>query len=383
MSESRKRIALVHPEIKGGGGESVLAWTIQALMDNYSVTVITTDEINLNFINSFYKTNLQKGQFGFCRVFPLAALSPRRLYVLKRHLIMRYCKSISRQFDIFFSTQNEMDFGVRGIQYIHFPVHADNSILEVNTTSRDWHQRDSQIHTIYRRASIAVSDFREQGIRRNITVVNSNWTKELVKKAYNIESNVVFPPVLSDISPRPWKERENGFVCVGWIRPEKQIDKVIEIVSLVRRKGFDIDLHIIGPVWDKAYSNKLLTTFAHNNNWLHFEGALDRIALSNIIGQHRFGIHGYQNEHFGVAVAEAAKAGCIVFVPDGGGQREIVDFNYRVIYQNEKDAVEKIIKILRDQHAQEEISQEMMLRGARFSSGRFVEQIRKLVNNNI
>jgi glycosyltransferase involved in cell wall biosynthesis len=39
----------------------------------------------------------------------------------------------------------------------------------------------------------------------------------------------------------------------------------------------------------------------------------------------RYGIHGMLDEHFGMAPAELAAAGCIVFVPNDGGQVEIVD----------------------------------------------------------
>ena len=39
---------------------------------------------------------------------------------------------------------------------------------------------------------------------------------------------------------------------------------------------------------------------------------------------HRYGIHGMREEHFGMAPAEMARAGAIVWVPRGGGQTEIV-----------------------------------------------------------
>ena len=35
-------------------------------------------------------------------------------------------------------------------------------------------------------------------------------------------------------------------------------------------------------------------------------------------------LHGMREEHFGMAPAEMARAGVIVWVPNGGGQMEIV-----------------------------------------------------------
>ena len=43
-----------------------------------------------------------------------------------------------------------------------------------------------------------------------------------------------------------------------------------------------------------------------------------------LMATHRYGIHGMREEHFGMAPAELARAGCIVWVPRGGGQMEIV-----------------------------------------------------------
>ena len=59
---------------------------------------------------------------------------------------------------------------------------------------------------------------------------------------------------------------------------------------------------------------------------------------------HRYGIHGMREEHFGMAPAEMARAGCIVWVPRGGGQMEIVGREPVLMYDSEDDAVEKIVE---------------------------------------
>lgn len=294
---------------------------------------------------------------------------------------MLYCKRHVNQFDLFFSTQNELDFGTNGIQYIHFPVHGDIQFREAGTTIKNkrW-SVSQQIHNFYHRVSAILSGFQPERIRNNTTITNSSWTRDIVKAAYGVDADIVFPPVLSDMKPKSWGEREIGFVCIGWVRPEKQIENIIEIIARVRQMRYDVDLHIIGPVWDKAYSRKLLDLYADGNNWLYFEGELDRATLVSMIERHRFGIHGFVNEHFGIAVAEMVKAGCIVFVPDGGGQREIVGYDKRVIYQDQNDAVEKIATILSNPDTQQILSEEMKLRGARYSVENFMKSIRSAVD---
>ena len=49
-----------------------------------------------------------------------------------------------------------------------------------------------------------------------------------------------------------------------------------------------------------------------------------------------------EEEHFGMVVAEMIKAACIVFVPKGGGQVEIVGEDERMIYDDMIEASEKI-----------------------------------------
>ena len=382
LSKSKKKIAIVHPEIRGGGGEAILAWILEALKGEYCLTVISINNANASFFNNFYGTHLSQDDFSVSQVYPILTQFPQHLYLFKRHLIMRYCKAVKKQYDLFFSTQNELDFGIKGLQYIHFPVHANKLMSgELNQLPNSWFYRNLFPRNFYKYVCVRLSHFSEDGIKQNFTLVNSNWTGNHVKDIYDIQSTTVYPPVLFDGPFLPWGERENGFVCVGRIIPQKNIDKIINILSEVRKRGFDIHLHIIGPIWDKTYTAKILHLCERNQEWLFFEGMLSKSELANFIKRHKFAIHGMKDEHFGIAVAEMAKAGNIVFVPDGGGQREIVDFDYSVIYLNEKDAVEKILRILNDLYIQEAFSQQMMMLGSRFSSEHFMNQTKSFVKN--
>jgi len=382
-SKSRKSIAIVHPDIKGGGGEAVLAWTLEALKRDYRLTVITIDNVDVSFFNNFYGTSLSQDEFSVSRICPFLARFPHTLYLFRRHLVMRYCKAIKEEYDMFFSTQNELDFGVRGMQYIHFPVHADELMRELNQLPKHRFYKDSYLRNLYKYVCIRLSNFDKAGIGQNVTLVNSDWTGNLVKGVYNIQNTTVYPPVFFNNPVLAWGDRENGFISIGWIIPQKNFDKIINVLSAVRNNGFDIHLHIIGPVRDKAYAAQILRLCELNQEWLFFEGLISRSDLVNFIARHRFAIHGMEHEHFGIAVAEAAKGGCIVFIPNGGGQREIVDFDYRVIYQDEEDAVKKIITILRDRHVQEMLSSEMLLRSALFSPEYFMDRVRSLVKDII
>ena len=72
-----------------------------------------------------------------------------------------------------------------------------------------------------------------------------------------------------------------------------------------------------------------------------FQGPVQGDAKRALLRGHRFGIHCRSHEPFGIAVAELAAAGCVTFVPDGGGQVEIVD-HPDLIYTSPEAAIEKI-----------------------------------------
>ncbi|MDA8035532.1 MAG: hypothetical protein M0T71_15445, partial [Actinomycetota bacterium] len=45
---------------------------------------------------------------------------------------------------------------------------------------------------------------------------------------------VLHPPAVCRGGGQPWDERENGFLCLGRIAPEKEIERVIAILDRVR-----------------------------------------------------------------------------------------------------------------------------------------------------
>lgn len=372
----RPTVAIVHPQFLRGGGEAVLAWTIEALKNAYDLTLITVDDIDPNEINSFYSTHLRPSDFKLQRVVPFLSKIPG-LYLPRRHLVMRYCKAWRSRFDLFFSTQNEMDFGVSGIQYIHFPVHAEELLRCLGQMPRHWFYRDTGPRRLYKWLLMKLSAYNEEGVRDNLTITNSSWTAAHIRKAYNLDSRIIYPPVLDDFPKIPWRERENGFVCIGRISPEKEIEKTIAIVREVRNHQPDLHLHLIGPIADKRYAERI-KSLKGNSEWFTLDGAIDRAKLRTLIAEHRFGIHGMSGEHFGIGVAEMAKAGCLVFAPNKGGPKEIIR-DQRLLYDSPQDAVQKITYMLSNHDLQKDVSNNIVESTHTFSAEGFMNSIRKVV----
>ena len=116
-----------------------------------------------------------------------------------------------------------------------------------------------------------------------------------------------------------------GFVCIGRISPEKRIEQIIQILKQVRVRGHKIHLNIIGGTEETPYGRSIEELSKTERDWITLEGKRFGSDKTKILSQHLFGIHACQGEAFGISVVEMVKAGCITFVPDEGGQTEIVN----------------------------------------------------------
>ena len=99
---------------------------------------------------------------------------------------------------------------------------------------------------------------------------------------------------------------------------------------------------------------------------------------TNLLCQHSFGINACRGEAFGISVAEMVKAGCIPFVPNEGGQVEIVNHS-ALTYNNIEDAVKKIDAVLRQSRLQAELRDHLARQGAKFSVNSFMIGLRETV----
>lgn len=128
----------------------------------------------------------------------------------------------------------------------------------------------------------------------------------------------------------------------------KRLAELITIIDGVRDRGHETHLHIIGPTIDETYYGEFVE-MASKRDYVELE--VSRSALVERICTHRYGIHGKEYEHFGMAVAELVAGGALVFVPGNGGQCAIVNDDERLEYESVPDAVETIDCVLSDPNA--------------------------------
>jgi glycosyltransferase involved in cell wall biosynthesis len=379
---TKAKVAIVHPVLGFGGSEAPALWAIEALKQDYDVTLISTGEVDIERLNAFYGTSLAPGDLSIRRApLPWGLRNSRKFAGLKGRFLQRYARRVAPEFDVLINSYGLIDFGRPAIVMI-----ADLSFVEEWRFSlhpgvpgwKKWWYGSSPIRHLYLALCDWVSPVSPDVWKHSVALANSDWTGGLMREKYGIDSQTVYPPAEGTFPPIPFSDRDNGFVCLGRISPEKKVDAIIEILSQVRRKGHDIHLHILGGLDDSPYSGIVKNLADQNQDWVFIEGWALGKTKRELLAGHRYGIHGRVNEPFGIAVAEMVLAGCIVFVPQGGGQVEIVG-HPALTYENAADAVGKIDAMLNDEAEQEKMRDHLRQGSDSFSVSTFMEKMRRVV----
>jgi len=378
----KARVAIVHPRLGHGGSEARALHLIAALKDDYDVSLITGGVVRLDRLNAYYGTSLSSSDFAVLRApMPSALAVSRRFDALRGAFVQRYCRGIARHFDLMVSAYNRMDFGVPGIQFLadfSFDEELRRRFHSTEADSDRWLHTDSLFRAIYRGAYRALGGSNGGGFRRNFTVANSSWSARLWRERYGTNCEVVYPPVAYSGQGAPWEHREDGFVYIGRISPEKRIEEAVNVLEEVRARGHNVHLHIAGPLTRSGYCDSIRRLAEGSGYWVRLEGAVWGAAKQRLLTRHRYGINACQGEAFGISVAEMTKAGCIVFAPAEGGQAEVLE-SPDLLYSDHADAAAKICRVLASQCQQSRLRSHLRDKAGEFSAVRFRSEARALV----
>lgn len=375
----KQKIAVVHPHIVYGGGSELSAvWTVEALKQEYDVTFITMGQIDIGRINESFGTELKSYEFAAVSL-TIPWLFKKRFDALRAYRLVRFCQHIAPKFDVMISTDNVMDFKKKGIQLIVDFTFYDplRRTLDPVTVKR-WYHQNTFFRKMYLKFGEWLSATSPERWKQNTTLVVSDWIGKLMHETFGVVTTTIYPPIVADFPDVPFENRKNAFLCIARISPEKEIDKVISILEKVRKGGNAISLHILGRVDDVQYAAYIKKLCEKNKEWCFLEGTLYGEKKLAFIANYKFAISGRTQEPGAFAVAEMVKAGCIVFVPNGGGQVEIANLP-DLQYENEQDAVVKIERLLHNVNQQVAIRQRLAENIKKFSTEHFQRSIESVV----
>ncbi|PSP90565.1 hypothetical protein BRC90_01255 [Halobacteriales archaeon QS_4_69_34] len=347
-------ILIIHRDFDTlAGAESVCLNMVDALQDAHDVTLLTLTPPDIEAANGQFQTNVD-GSITIRtpgHIQSLADISTGVLDVFFGHtgayprlhaaLLNWYARRHCSEYDIVISTWNEANFGHSSMVYVHSPAFNLRHTPEPHGVSGAKFEGFDYLLS-------RLAGFSGAQLTSDLVVTNSSWTQDLVDETYDRQGIVVPPPVLTDdIQRRPWSERERGFVTVGRVAPDKRTKKCIEIIDGVHEEIREAHLHIVGPESDvEAGYVAEVRAMTDAREYVQYEGGVSRERLTGLLASHRYGLHGKENEHFGISVAEFVAAGMIPFVAPGGGQTELINGRSALIYDSPSAAVEQILAMM-------------------------------------
>lgn len=371
----RKSVALWQPFFFGGGAEAVALWSLEALSDDYDVTLFTLADVDFSRLDAMYATQLSgrqiqvrsalsgaPGQWAYALM--AKGKIPRMALV---YWTIQQFQAAAPDYDVAFSTYNALDMGCTGIQYLHW----------IRVVEKAFDQAEPWMQALMKWVN-----FSHARLASNMSIANSQYTADRVQRCYGIDAEVIYPPVVTEIESVPWIDKENAFLCSGRIVQSKQTHRVIKMLRAVRESGFDIKLHITGGggnVYGQRYLKQVQELVDQNTNWVFLHQNLPYRDYLKIVAHCRYGIH-YKPEPFGISVAEMLKADMLPFVRSKGGQMEIVGADHgALLFANETEGIEKIIAVLSDVPLQENLRQSLQDRKTLFSQESFMSSIQNVV----
>ena len=353
-----------------GGGNAVAAWMVHALAGQHEVATLTETSWSAADTDAFYGTAIA-GQAIATRVaaWPWRLLSPLRedrMTRLRMSALLGRARGLAAHYDLMITADNFAVFTRPGIQYVHFPAKLQPPPARLDAVVQ-WY------FSLCNRLVGAPW----AGAAANLTLANSRWTAGGLEQLGEVSPPVVvYPPVIDPGGGLPWSDRDDVFLCIGRFTPSKRIELAIAIVRAARARSMpDARLLVVGSPVDGGYTSRL-RGMAAAEPWIEFRENLSRPALNELMGRSRYGIQPMIGEHFGMATAEMTRAGGLVFAHRSGGTPEVLNHEDALLWTTEEEAVERIASL----PSVDPLRARLIANAARFSTERFVEHCRTIVD---
>lgn len=375
----RPKLLVTHPWMGRGGSEATAMWTLQALQDDFEVTFSTASEMDWSGLNEAFGTEVDLEKIKFVRAPRLPTVDgPLKLTYLQIRHFERFCEKLAREVDHCISAYNPLQFGKPGLQLIgDFSFSEEmRKRLYIHGDGKFCH-RETLLRKLYLALGKAIA-VPQQGLkdRGDLVLANSEWSAKQLADYFEIEgAPVIYPPVILPTSEGETVRDPLGFVCLGRIVPEKEIDRIIAILERVRAEGFPVTLRLIGNLEEDPYSEKI-RGLIKERDWISAEGFLALVAKQELLSSQTYAIHACRIEAFGIAVAEMASMGCVPIVPESGGAGEIVPFSELQFGSNE-EACAKIVALLKNPDRVAELRSELTSSVSRFGPEVFMSELRE------
>jgi len=379
------QILIAHPWMGHGGSEATAMWSLHALQDVAKITFTTASPVDWDRLNGTYGTAVSPEKITLLQAPRLPGVATgTKLAFWQRAYFERFCQTLPERYDICISSYNPIRFNQPGIQLIGDFSFDEGARLDLypNASDQAYH-RPSLLRRVYLSVGeqLAGRDDGEVAGPGDLIVANSRWTAQVLDERFQISNSpILYPPsslhaVESTVTRDPL-----GFVCMGRIMPEKEVEGIIAILDRVRAVGYPATLDLAGQFGMDPYSKRIARMAKERAEWIRTPGFFGPKEKQEVFASRTYGIHACRVEAFGIAIAEMATAGLLPFVSSDGGVQEIVGLK-ELIYSDIDDAVAKIIARIQQPESLESMRTSLRERVTRFEPERFSETLVGIVQD--
>jgi len=365
-----KKIITTFPIFRNYGGAELSATnTLDYFRKHYEVTLLHCGQVNKKLIISDkiimkkISTNNQLINYLISNYIIFAQFF-LNIYLLKKDL---------SEFKFALSLHGELSTNIKTYQFIHFPFFSLN-IRNYFYLGMNFFK----IHKIFLRYILTlfinlIFIIKKINFINTTTFCNSNWTKNIYQKIYNkniiakiyvIYMTFTLKRKVSE-NIKKFQKRENNFVILGRLTKDK---KVYEAIKIFLKINFYFNntfkLIIIGGSNDEKYKDKCLRI---SNESVCFKDYISEEEKISILSNSKFGMHLFQNEHFGIAPCEMQNYGMLVFAYNGGGVKEIIN-NDRLLFTNYENLKNKIKNLVEKSSELYECHKKMRFQQSKFTN---------------
>ena len=229
--------------------------------------------------------------------------------------------------------------------------------------------------------------------RVNKIICNSKFTKSIVDKEYGVESQVLYPPIDTELF-KPMR-KENIILYVGRFSKllqskgqemlidsfKKLVQKGVKNWKLVLAGGVEVGADEVVRELKSIVDNYQIDILESPSieNLKSFFGKSKIFWSASGFGVDET-IDPQKLEHFGMTVVESMSAGCVPVVVNKGGHKEIIeDKKNGFIWNNQEELVNITFDLISTKGELASISKESLLSSKKFSQFEFKKEVLKLI----
>ncbi len=368
---------IIHPDLSRiAGGELFSVHAMHRLLEHgdHEVSLLSLKAPDYEEIERATGLALQSDRIRFIPAqLPAFMSEPGRFGMWRMAFLQRAARRIAREHDVCICGFNEMDFGIPGMQYIHFPAHANPALLaRYQILAPDnIYFRHRAFYWAYRFLQGFISNYRTKHLRANYSWVNSEFMSGIVNEAYGIQGKVCYSAFVPPESEWNYhREREFRMVSIGRFASDKYLLELMDQWAALHQAHPTLKFTLAGRISEPEYLRLVQEKAAALGVPVEILPDCPREKLKDLLETSRFYLHPKPLEHFGIVILEAAYAGCLPFVHQSGGMIEIAPSTAQQ-YTSLEDLLEKFAAVVARPQLEAELLAAQAAHRVRFSTENF------------